>query len=92
MLNVLKHELENIFRYNVPIIMFTDNLSLFDVFEKGNTTAENCLTIDLNLPKMRTTTRKWRKLDSFDPIITPQTLLLRYIVVICYSKSYVLIV
>ncbi len=44
---MLKHDLESLLRRNVPIQMFTDCKSLFDVIVKASRTAERRLIIDI---------------------------------------------
>ena len=45
----LKHDLQKILNQDVPLIMLTDSLSLFDVITKASTTREKRLLIDINV-------------------------------------------
>jgi hypothetical protein len=47
----LKHDIEMIMKQNIPIVILTDSLSLFDVITKATTTAEKRLMIDLCVVK-----------------------------------------
>jgi hypothetical protein len=47
----LKLDIETIIKQNVPIVILTDSLSLFDVNTKATTTAEKRLMIDLCVVK-----------------------------------------
>jgi hypothetical protein len=47
----LKHNIETIIKQNVPIVILTDSLSLFDVITKATTTADKRLMIDLCVVK-----------------------------------------
>jgi hypothetical protein len=47
--HALKHDIDMIIKQNVPIVILTDSLSLFDVITKATTTAEKRLMIDLCL-------------------------------------------
>jgi hypothetical protein len=47
----LKPDIETIIKQNVPIVILTDSLSLFDVITKATTTAEERLMIDLCVVK-----------------------------------------
>jgi hypothetical protein len=51
MAHALKHDIETIIKQNVPIVILTDSLSLFDVIAKATTTAEKRLMIDLCVVK-----------------------------------------
>ena len=48
---VIKHDLQNITGKFVPLSMFTDSLSLFDVLTRAKTTTEKRLMIDLQTVK-----------------------------------------
>jgi hypothetical protein len=47
----IRHDLQNITRLQIPIIVLTDSLSLFDVITKATTTSEKWLMIDLTAAK-----------------------------------------
>ena len=47
----IRHDLQNITRIQIPIIILTDSLSLFDVLTKATTTSEKRLMIDLTAAK-----------------------------------------
>jgi hypothetical protein len=48
---VLKSDLEDMLNMRIPIRMYTDSQSLFDVISKGSMTAERRLQIDIALAR-----------------------------------------
>jgi hypothetical protein len=55
---VLKSDLEDMLNMRIPIRMYTDSQSLFDVISKGSMTAERRLQIDIALAR-EGFDRKW---------------------------------
>jgi hypothetical protein len=55
---VLKSDLEDMLNVKIPIRMYTDSQSLFDVISKGSMTAERRLQIDIALAR-EGFDRKW---------------------------------
>ena len=47
----IKHDLQALLNQEIPLVMMTDSLSLFDVITKCTQTAEKRLLIDLNIAK-----------------------------------------
>jgi hypothetical protein len=45
----MRHDLQMMLKHNVPIIMLTDSLSLFDIIAKSTTPTEKGLAIDLDV-------------------------------------------
>ena len=46
---IIGHEIQRMMNIKIPIMMFTDSLSLFDVITKASTTVEKSLMIDLEV-------------------------------------------
>lgn len=58
----LKHDMQRIMRKRVPITIFTDSLSLFDVTSKATTTLEKRLMIDIESVREAYVNRELEKL------------------------------
>ena len=48
---MIRHDIQKMMSIKIPILMFTDSLSLFDVITKASTTIEKRLMIDLEVVK-----------------------------------------